>query len=54
MRIEVDPGRVKQVFLRFSGSAAFQESRALMDRGRLPVEMLQALSLRPEILQVLG
>ena len=54
VRIEVDPERVKQVFSRFSGSPAFAESRALLARGEMPVEMLQALALRPEILQVLG
>ncbi len=54
MRVEVDPERVRQVFSRFSGSPAFAESGALLDRGEAPVEMLQALSLRPEILQVLG
>jgi AhpD family alkylhydroperoxidase len=30
--------------------AAFEESRALFENGKLPVEMLQAMSLRPEIL----
>ena len=37
-----------------SGSSAFQESRALAEAGRLPVEMLQAMSLRPEILRAFG
>ncbi len=54
MRIEVDLEQVRRVFAKFSASPAFRESRALMDQGRPPVEMLQALSLRPEILQVLG
>ena len=54
MRVRVDPDRVRQVFHELSGSSAFQESRALAEAGRLPVEMLQAMSLRPEILKAFG
>lgn len=54
MRVTVDPEQVKRVFLELSGSSAFQESRALAETGRLPVEMLQAMSLRPEILKAFG
>jgi len=54
MRVSVDPQRVRQVFLELKGSSAFEESRALAEAGRLPVEMLQAMSLRPEILKAFG
>ena len=54
MRVSVDPSRVRQVFRKLSGSSAFQESRALAEAGGLPVEMLQAMSLRPEILKAFG
>lgn len=54
MRVSVDPQRVKKVFLELKGSAAFEESRALAEAGRMPVEMLQAMSLRPEILKAFG
>ena len=54
MRVNVDPQRVRQVFQELSGSSAFQESRALAEAGGLPVEMLQAMSLRPEILRAFG
>ena len=53
MRVTVDPDQVKRVFRELRGSSAFQESRALAEAGRLPVEMLQAMSLRPEILKAL-
>lgn len=51
MRIDIDPEKVKQVFLELKDQSAFSESRELFDRGKLPVEMLQAMSLRPEILR---
>ena len=54
MRVTVDPDQVKRVFRELRGSSAFQESRALAEAGRLPVEMLQAMSLRPEILKAFG
>ena len=54
MRVSVDPQRVRRVFREMSGSSAFQESRALAEAGGLPVEMLQAMSLRPEILRAFG
>jgi AhpD family alkylhydroperoxidase len=54
MRVTVDPDRVREVFHELSGSSAFQESRALAEAGGLPVEMLQAMSLRPEILKAFG
>lgn len=54
MRVRVDPSRVRQVFHELSGSSAFQESRTLAEAGGLPVEMLQAMSLRPEILKAFG
>ena len=54
MRVSIDPERVKQIFQGLSGSPAFEESRALAEAGRLPLEMLQAMSLRPEILKAFG
>ena len=54
MRVSIDPERVKQIFQGLSDSPAFEESRPLAEAGRLPLEMLQAMSLRPEILKAFG
>jgi len=51
MRVQINPDQVKTSFGQFKDSATFEESLALMEQGHLPVEMLQAISLRPEILK---
>ena len=51
MRVKVDPARVKEVFGKLKDQAAFAESRQLLEAGKLPVEMLQAMTLRPDILK---
>lgn len=50
MRVHVDPTRVKEVFGKLKDRPAFAESGRLLEAGKLPVEMLQAMTLRPEIL----
>ena len=54
MRIEVSPSQVKAAFERVQNSDAYAQSRRLAEAGMLPVEMLQAMALRPEILDVLS
>lgn len=51
MRIDVPAEHVRQVFARFADQPAFRESAALAEKGHMPVEMLQAMALRPEILK---
>lgn len=51
MRVTVDPDQLRAAFSAVSASSAFAESAALVAAGKRPVEMLQAMSLRPEILQ---
>ena len=54
MRISVDATKVKETFAKLKDTEAFEESRELMASGKLPVEMIQAMSLRPEILKAFG
>jgi AhpD family alkylhydroperoxidase len=54
MRINIDPKRVRKVFESLKDHPAFEESKALFEDGKMPVEMLQAMSLRPEILKAFG
>ena len=51
MRVHVTPEHVKTAFAAVQDDASMAESRALVAGGLLPVEMLQAMSLRPEILR---
>ena len=51
MRVTVTPEGIKETFAAVSGLPAFEESSRLVADGHLPVEMLQAMSLRPEILK---
>lgn len=51
MRVEINPDQVKASFAQFKGSPTFTESMELMEQGKMPVEMIQAISLRPEILK---
>ena len=54
MRIDIDSARVRSVFAELREQSGFEESRALFEQGRLPVEMLQAMALRPDILRAFG
>ena len=51
MRIEVSQDAVRAAFDAVKDDPSFDESRGLTERGLMPVEMLQAMSLRPEILR---
>ena len=51
MRVTVSPDHVRAAFGPLAGDSSFNESRKLFERGQLPVEMLQAMSLRPELLR---
>jgi AhpD family alkylhydroperoxidase len=51
MRVTVSPDHVRAAFGAVADDSSFNESRKLFERGQLPVEMLQAMSLRPELLR---
>lgn len=51
MRVSVDPALVRAAFAPLASSPAFAESAAVVAAGGAPVEMLQAMSLRPELLR---
>jgi len=54
MRVHVDPAQVRAAFAAVADDPSFAESRRLADAGAMPVEMLQAMSLRPELLRAFG
>jgi AhpD family alkylhydroperoxidase len=54
MRVAVTPDGVRAAFDAVKDDPSFDESRGLTERGLMPVEMLQAMSLRPEILRAFG
>jgi alkylhydroperoxidase family enzyme len=51
MRITVPPEQIRVAFEAVKDDPSFDESRGLWERGRLPVEMIQAMCLRPELLR---
>jgi AhpD family alkylhydroperoxidase len=51
MRVSVDSAQLTSAFSAVRTSSAFAESAALVAAGKRPVEMLQAMALRPAILQ---
>lgn len=51
MRITVSPEQIRSAFEAVKDDPSFDESRGLWERGHAPVEMLQAMCLRPEILR---
>jgi alkylhydroperoxidase family enzyme len=51
MRVAVSSAQVQTAFEAVKDDPSFDESRGLWERGRPPVEMIQAMCLRPEILQ---
>ena len=54
MRVTVTPDQIRTAFEAVKDDPSFDESRGLWERGKPPVEMLQAMSLRPEILRGFG
>jgi alkylhydroperoxidase family enzyme len=51
MRVTVDPEQIRAAFEAVKDDPSFDESRGLWERGLPPVEMIQAMTLRPEILR---
>jgi AhpD family alkylhydroperoxidase len=51
MRVTVSPEQIRSAFEAVKDDPSFDESRGLWERGHPPVEMLQAMCLRPEILR---
>jgi len=51
MRVTVNPEQIRTAFEAVKDDSSFDESRALWEQGRPPVEMIQAMCLRPEILR---
>ena len=51
MRVTVNPEQIQSAFEAVKDDPSFDESRGLWERGRPPVEMIQAMCLRPEILR---
>ena len=51
MRVTISPDQVRAAFRAVADDPSFAESRGLAEQGKLPVEMLQAMSLRPELLR---
>ncbi len=50
MRVTVSPEQIRSAFEAVKDDPSFDESRGLWERGKPPVEMIQAMCLRPEIL----
>jgi len=51
MRVTVSAGQIRTAFEAVKDDPSFDESRGLWERGHAPVEMIQAMTLRPEILR---
>jgi alkylhydroperoxidase family enzyme len=51
MRVTVGPDQIRSAFEAVKDDPSFDESRGLWERGQPPVEMIQAMCLRPEILR---
>jgi len=51
MRVTVTPDQIRIAFEAVKDDPSFDESRGLWERGQPPVEMIQAMCLRPEILR---
>ena len=51
MRVTVTPEQIRSAFEAVKDDPSFDESRGLWERGHAPVEMIQAMALRPEILR---
>lgn len=51
MRVTVSSDQIRSAFEAVKDDPSFDESRGLWERGQPPVEMIQAMCLRPEILR---
>jgi alkylhydroperoxidase family enzyme len=51
VRVTVTPDQIRTAFEAVKDDPSFDESRGLWERGQPPVEMIQAMCLRPEILR---
>ena len=51
MRVTVSQEQIRSAFEAVKDDSSFDESRGLWERGHAPVEMIQAMALRPEILR---
>jgi alkylhydroperoxidase family enzyme len=51
VRVTVDPEQIRSAFEAVKDDPSFDQSRGLWERGQPPVEMIQAMCLRPEILR---
>jgi AhpD family alkylhydroperoxidase len=51
MRVTVTPHQIQAAFEAVKDDPSMDESRGLWERGKPPVEMIQAMCLRPEILR---
>jgi alkylhydroperoxidase family enzyme len=51
MRVTVTSEQIREAFEAVKDDPSFDQSRGLWERGRPPVEMIQAMALRPEILR---
>ena len=51
MRVTVTPDEIQAAFEAVKDDPSFEESRGLWERGLPPVEMIQAMCLRPELLR---
>jgi alkylhydroperoxidase family enzyme len=51
MRVTVTPEQIRSAFEAVKDDPSFDESRGLWERGQPPVEMIQAMCLRPDILR---
>ena len=54
MRVSITPQQIRSAFEPVKDRADFEESRGLFEKGRLPVEMIRAMALRPQILAAFG
>lgn len=51
MRIQVNEEKISQFFCSVKDDPSFEHSKKLFDSGQLPLEMVQALLIRPDILK---
>ena len=54
MRVSVTPEQIRAAFEPVKDQPDFEESRALLEQGGMPTEMIQAMALRPELLAAFG
>lgn len=51
MRVTVTHDQIRDAFDHIKDDSSFDESRVLWEQGRPPVQMIQAMCLRPQILR---